>query len=158
MTTTPKDDLPEDRILPDVIIRIKRTEEYDDVHPEILVQDFLTTHTAWEYSIEESTPAIADGVGVDKFNEGLTLAHNIITQEIDRINADDGSMEAMNAMSECQRRIRGCLESTPPQAATDEVIKRGPYNCNHCGGDIKRKVLSEYEEAGIRAVLRGNDG
>lgn len=31
-------------------------------------------------------------------DEALTLAHNIITQEIDRINADDGSTEAMNAL------------------------------------------------------------
>jgi len=47
----------------------------------------------------------------NRFNEGLTLAHNVLTQEIDRINADDGNMEAMNVLMECQKRILAWMES-----------------------------------------------
>lgn len=47
----------------------------------------------------------------------LTFAHNINVQESDRINADDGSLEACHALSECCTRIRGYLEPPDEQLA-----------------------------------------
>lgn len=47
----------------------------------------------------------------------LTLAHNINVQESDRINADDGSLEACHALSECCTRIRSYLEPPDEQLA-----------------------------------------
>lgn len=45
----------------------------------------------------------------------LTLVNNLCVQESDRINADDGSPEAMDALSETLTRIRGWLEPSDPQ-------------------------------------------
>lgn len=47
----------------------------------------------------------------------LTLANNINVQESDRINADDGPLEACHALSECCTRIRGYLEPPDEQLA-----------------------------------------
>ncbi len=39
-----------------VTVRIKRPEDYDDVAPEIVVEDFIQTarHGGWEYEIDEA--------------------------------------------------------------------------------------------------------
>lgn len=51
----------------------------------------------------------------------ITLANNICVQESDRINSEDGSLEAVNALSDCAKRIRGWLE--PENSQLDEMLK-----------------------------------
>lgn len=45
----------------------------------------------------------------------IVLAHNICVQENDSINSNDGSVEAMDALSEAARRIREWAEPTDEQ-------------------------------------------
>jgi hypothetical protein len=52
---------------------------------------------------------------LDVWRVAITLAHNICVQESDRINNEDGSLESVNALSECAKRIRGWLEPEDSQ-------------------------------------------
>jgi hypothetical protein len=47
----------------------------------------------------------------------ITLGNNICVQECDRINDDDGPIEAINATRECAHRIREWAEPTEGQLA-----------------------------------------
>jgi hypothetical protein len=67
---------------------------------ELIVQ---TMNSAVETPAEHYTVAEA-------WRIATTLAHNICTQESDRINADDGPPEAMHALTVVATRIRGWLE------------------------------------------------
>lgn len=45
----------------------------------------------------------------------LTLAHNMCVQDSDRLNADDGSLEVVHALSDEAKRIKDWLEPTDDQ-------------------------------------------
>lgn len=47
----------------------------------------------------------------------ITLGNNICVQECDRINDDDGPMDAINATNECAKRIREWAEPSDEQLA-----------------------------------------
>lgn len=47
----------------------------------------------------------------------ITLGNNICVQESDRINDDDGPMDAINATNECAKRIREWAEPDDEQLA-----------------------------------------
>lgn len=59
----------------------------------------------------------------DAWRVATTLAHNLCVQESDRINAEDGPPEAMHALGEAARRIRGWLEPTDEQLL--EMLREG---------------------------------
>lgn len=65
------------------------------------------------------------------WNAAIVLGHNICVQENDRINDNDGSTEAMDALSECARRIKGWVDPDDKQLAemvgeADAAIGRKP--------------------------------
>ncbi|MBN3839307.1 hypothetical protein [Burkholderia sp. Ac-20349] len=42
-----------------IVIRVKRPEDYDDVHAELVAEDFLATHDGgcWQYEVADSAEA-----------------------------------------------------------------------------------------------------
>ncbi len=74
----------------------------------------------------------------------LTLAHNILIQDLNVINDEDGSLEAMSALRSSSRRIKNWLNPTDEQLI--EMFEEAgvpPFNrqwsdCPSCGseGDI----------------------
>lgn len=68
---------------------------------------------AQKYSLTECREAATQAgpyTTVDAWQAAIKLAHNICVQESDRINADDGSIEAMDALGNAARRMREWLE------------------------------------------------
>ena len=62
----------------------------------------------------------ATGSAVSQRDKGiwraaLTLAHNMCTQDSDRVNDNDGPLEAVHALSDEAKRIRGWLEPSDGQ-------------------------------------------
>lgn len=100
----------------------------------------------------------------------LTLAHNICVQDSDRINADDGPPEAMDALSEASRRIRGWIEPTDQQliemlreagALQDETAaphREGTYLTRTFWSPDKRYLVTAHFTHGDIVTLQDDNG
>jgi len=87
----------------------------------------------------------------ETWRAATTLAHNICAQESDRINADDGSPEAMDALGEAALRIRGWIEPDAMQLLKllAEHTGRSPEEPTSQPPDSDAEIFARAVVAGV---------